>query len=198
MIAKVLLSLVRFTREGLFYFFELPLPLGLFGLGISGAVFLFLIWQKVRRKEEIAPGAAVHLYVTVLYMTLVFLITTMARTPGSRRRYDLNLFHTLHEVRSGSWYSLKLVFFNLSLLFPMGILAPPSMEYRCGAGDILFLAFLESFSIECTQYLFRLGLMEADDLVYNCTGALAGYFLALLLRRLLGRPEGRGRRQRPL
>lgn len=132
------------------------------------------------------------LSLTVLYLTFVFLITTIARTPGGSRNYNISLFHTLREAGHDIRYSAKMIFFNLSLLFPMGVLLPAALEYRCRLWDILFLAFLVSFSIECTQYLFRLGLMETDDLIYNCTGAAAGYLLSLLLKWIFSRKRQAG------
>ena len=136
--------------------------------------------------------------VLLLYLVLAFIITTIARTPGSVRRQNFLLLHTLKEAVEGSGYAVKLIFFNGVLLAPLGFLVPLILEYRCGAPDILFLSFLVSASIECTQYLFRLGLMEGDDLIFNCLGALAGYVLALIMRRaaFLFRIRGKGQ-ERP-
>ena len=46
MIFKHLLLLMRYIKEGFSFFFSLPLRFVVFGLGVSAAVFLFLIWQK--------------------------------------------------------------------------------------------------------------------------------------------------------
>lgn len=185
MIKKTLLMLIRFTMEGFSFFFDLPMHLVLFGLGVSSAVFLFLVWQKARRKEELRAGNLIPLAALLLYLVLVFIITTIGRTPQPVRRHNFYFLHTLKEAVSGSWYAVKLIFFNEVLLSPLGFLTPLILEYRCSFKDILFLSFLVSFSIECTQYLFRLGLMEGDDLIHNCLGALAGYVLALLMKRIL-------------
>ena len=181
---RYLLILFRFIKEGFSFFFSLPLRLWLFGLGTAGAIFLFLVWQKARRKEELRARNLVPLAALLLYLVLVFIITTIARKPHPVRMHNFLFLHTVKEALSGSWYAVKLIFFNQVLLFPLGLLTPLILEYRCGFKDILFLSFLVSFSIECTQYIFRLGLMEGDDLIHNCLGALFGYVLALVLKRI--------------
>lgn len=184
MINRYLVHLDLYIKEGFSFFTGLPLRLKAFGLGVSAAIFLFLVWQKVSRKEKMNAGKGAVLAVLVFYLVYTFIITTIAREPESIRMHDLRVLHTLREILLGSREAVKLTFFNLILLSPLGFLLPLILEYRCSFKDILFLAFLISSSIECTQYLFKLGLMEGDDVLYNCLGALAGYILALLMKGL--------------
>lgn len=184
--------MARYIKEGLSYFTSLPLHLTLFGLGVSAAVFLFLIWQKQRRKEKLKIKALVPLAALILYLVFVLIITTLSRTPFSDRMHNLHPLHTLTEIMAGSRYALKMAVINLALLLPLGFLCPFALEFRCGFRDILFLAFLVSVSVECTQYLFRLGLMETDDVLNNCLGALVGYILALIMNRFIS-----GKKDRP-
>ena len=191
---KNLLLLIRCIKEGFSFFFSLPLRFVAFGLGVSAAIFLFLIWQKARRKEEMKIRTLIPLAVLLLYLVLVFIITTVARTPRAARMYNFRFLHTVKAALSGSGAAIKLIFFNEVLLSPIGFLVPVILEYRCSFRDILFLSFLVSVSIECTQYIFLLGLMEGDDLIHNCLGALAGYGLALLMKRgfrFLGQRKGK-------
>lgn len=41
---------------------------------------------------------------------------------------------------------------------------------------LLLLAFLSSFSIECIQYIFHIGVADIDDILLNTLGALTGTF----------------------
>lgn len=181
---RKMLIISRYAETGLSLIINLPLRFKIFGLGMSSAIWLFLIWQKLRRKEKLKVSAEISLAVLILYLVLAFLITTISRSPKSYRTLDMSLFHTIKEVRAGSWYSAGMLFYNLALLWPLGFLGPAAMEYRCRWKDILFLSFLVSASIECTQYLFRLGHFEADDLLHNCLGALIGYIMALAVKKL--------------
>ena len=171
-------------KEGISFFTDLPLYLKLFGLGVSAVIWLFLIWLRVRRKEKITAAFGTMLAALLLYLVFAFIITTLARVPGSSRRLNLELFHTYREALEGGRPELRVTLYNLILLSPLGFLTPLILEYRCGWRDILFLSFLISMSIEATQYLFRLGLMEADDLFHNCLGALIGYGMALFIKRI--------------
>lgn len=179
-----MIRISRYAENGLSLIIKLPLRLKLFGLGVTAAIWLFLTWQKVRRKEKLKASAEICLAVLIFYLVLAFFITTISRSPKSFRDINLHLFHTIREVRAGSWYAVSMLFYNLALLWPLGLLGPPAMEYRCRWKDILFLSFLISFSIECTQYLFKLGYFEADDILYNCFGALIGYIMGLAVKKL--------------
>ena len=182
MYKSLLIYTGRIINEGLSYFVKLPRHLTVFGTGVSAAVFLFLVWQKARRKEKLKAKALIPLAALILYLVFVFLITTLARTPGSVRMHDLRFLHTLIETLSSSRSAVKMTVINLAMLFPLGFLLPFVLEFRCSFRDILFLSFLMSASIECTQFLFKLGLMETDDVLYNCLGALSGYIVALLIK----------------
>lgn len=175
-----MLMIGRFVKEGLSYFIRLPLIMKVYGTGGAAAIWLFLIWMRLRRKERLKAVSEAFLAVLILYLVLVFIITTFSRNPLAVRSFSLKLFYTIRLAAAGSIFYAKMLFFNLILLVPLGILLPVILEYRCGCKDILFLAFLISLSIECTQFLFRLGYLEADDLLHNCLGALAGYCLIRL------------------
>ena len=181
-------------KEGISFFTGLPRYLTIFGFGAAAVIWVFLVWIRVRRKEKNKAAAGVLLAILVLYLVFVFIITTLSRVPGSSRRLNMVLFHTYKEALAGGRLELEMILYNLILLSPLGFLLPLILEYRCGWRDILFLSFLVSASIEAVQYLFGLGLTEADDLFHNCLGALFGYGVSLLLKIAL-QCFGKGRRE---
>ena len=176
-----ILLIGRFIKEGLFLFIKLPLYMKVFGIGAAAAIWFFLIWMRLRRKEKLNALSEALLASLLLYLVFAFAITTYSRNPSGGRGFNIELFYTYRWAAAGSIFYAKMLFFNLVLLSPLGVLVPVILQYRCSWRDILFLAFLVSFFIECTQYLFRLGLMEADDLFYNCLGAMIGYVLISLV-----------------
>lgn len=48
----------------------------------------------------------------------------------------------------------------------------------------ILIGVLMSSAIELTQLLTQRGMFEFDDIIYNSMGAVVGYLLFLMLRRL--------------
>lgn len=182
MIKRYLSITGLFVKEGLLYFINLPFYMKVCGIFAAILLWLFLTWMRLRRKEKLRAVPEAFLTALIVYLSWVFIITTFSRNPGAARSISLKLFHPFRLALKGNLFAAKMIFFNLVLLAPLGLILPVVLEYRCGWKDVLFVTFLTSLAIEGTQYLFRLGLMEADDLICNCLGALMGYWLIRLTR----------------
>ena len=97
-----------------------------------------------------------------LYTVLILYITIFSRTPGSERIVK-GLFW---EVQVGYWRDIAL---NILLFIPLGILI--------GDKRAILIGLALSVGIELTQYVFKLGICEADDLVNNTIGTAIGFSL---------------------
>ena len=71
---------------------------------------------------------------------------------------------------------------NILLFVPFGYLLPQVKPFRWF--QIVGFGFLLSFLIESSQFVFRFGVFELDDLVKNTMGAGLGFWLYALLDRL--------------
>ena len=171
-------------------FLALSPRLWVFGFGVSLEAVLFIYWLLRRGDEKPGKGALLCLSFLMLYLVYAFLLTTISRKSGSSYRTILVPLKAWWQIVKGSKAKLKEVFYNICLLAPMGVLVPPLLKYRCRWKDILFLAFLYTMAVECTQLLFKLGYFEIDDILHNCLGAMIGYGGVSLLRRLLWRIRG--------
>ena len=172
-------------------FLALTPKLWVFGFGVSLEAVLFIYWLLRREEEKPGRGILICLSFLMLYLVYAFLLMTMSRKAGSSYRTILVPLKAWWQIFKGSKAKLKEVFYNICLLTPLGALVPPIMKYRCRWTDILFLAFLYTMAVECTQLLFKLGYFEIDDILHNCLGALIGYGGITLLRRLTGRIRDR-------
>ena len=97
-----------------------------------------------------------------LYILIILWITLFSRRPMETRIFR-GLFW---EIRMGYWWDITL---NILLFIPLGFLLGDK------GWKAVFLGFLLSASIECTQYLFLLGFCEADDVLNNTIGAIFGF-----------------------
>ncbi len=94
------------------------------------------------------------------------------------------------EWKEDVGYNLKnILFFVLfGFLFPgISTLRLPEFFKNRRCMVVLCCGVALSLLVEITQYIFRLGLCELDDLVCNSLGAVVGYWLFLLSSVVLGK-----------
>ena len=99
-----------------------------------------------------------------LYVLIILWITLFSRRPMESRMFR-GLFW---EIEMGYWNN---IIQNILLFIPLGFLI--------GGKRGIVAGVLLSIGIELTQYIFRLGYCELDDVLNNTIGAAIG---SLLLR----------------
>ena len=97
-----------------------------------------------------------------LYILIILWITLFSRTPGTVRIFR-GLFW---EIKMGYWTDIA---FNILLFIPLGFLI--------GRKQAIAIGLLLSAGIELTQFVFRLGYCELDDVLNNMIGAAIGALL---------------------
>lgn len=126
-------------------------------------------FHRVVRKMTTVKADKIRFLLTVAYMMLILYTTVFSRRSGGERIFK-GLFW---EYRNGMWSSILL---NMLLFVPLGFIT----ESRKG----VVLGFLLSAAIEITQYIGVLGYCEVDDVLNNTIGAVVGYLVWRLTRRL--------------
>lgn len=96
------------------------------------------------------------------YILIILWITLFSRSPGTVRIFR-GLFW---EIEMGYWNN---IIQNILLFIPLGFLIGGKRGIVAGA--------LLSIGIELTQYIFRLGYCELDDVLNNTIGAAIGSLL---------------------
>jgi glycopeptide antibiotics resistance protein len=66
---------------------------------------------------------------------------------------------------------------NIALLIPIGFLVPLLWERINTLKAIVTFSALCSFSIETIQYVLTIGVFDIDDIIYNVTGSLIGFYM---------------------
>ena len=97
-----------------------------------------------------------------LYILIILWITLFSRRPGTVRIFR-GLFW---EIEMGYWNN---IIQNILLFIPLGFLI--------GGKRGIIAGMLLSIGIELTQYIFRLGYCELDDVLNNTIGAAIGSLL---------------------
>jgi glycopeptide antibiotics resistance protein len=112
---------------------------------------------------------------------------TLAALPTERPVPNVVPFRSIAVfcARGGSDFLVNIVG-NLAAFVPLGLLVPMSRRRPTSALGMLLLGASLSAAIEAAQFASGNRVADADDVILNAAGTLAGYALFLAIRR--GRP----------
>ena len=144
---------------------------------LAGCILPVILRKKKYKCCLLVISAAGILYFTVL-----------SKTPAESRTFNLMLFWNY-----GRWSQIEVrheIIQNILLFMPYGAaLCAVGARYPVG------IAALTTLSVELTQYFFRLGLCEADDLMHNTLGAALGILVYKIACDYVGQKEREKKRQ---
>lgn len=126
----------------------------------------------------------------VAYCGFIVWYTIISRQPGVPKA-DLRLFWSYREMFTGDPNWKKDVVQNLqniAFFIPFGLLFPLK-NWKV----VLIAAVIFSAAIEGTQYIGGYGLAELDDVICNTLGAMIGFWIILIFKKLIN-PRGEGMR----
>lgn len=115
----------------------------------------------------------------VIYFFVLCNIVYFSREPGSRIGVDMRLFSTWGTTSQDHAYVIE----NVILFIPFGFLFPACLPKKLSILTI-FAGTLCSVCIEYIQYRTGCGYCQIDDIVTNALGALIGYFLYSVFKRI--------------
>lgn len=98
----------------------------------------------------------------VLYIALILWITVFSRKAGTERIFK----GVFWEIQMGYWNN---IIQNIVLFIPLGFLV--------GGKRAIIIGLLLTIGIEITQYVFKLGYCEVDDVINNTIGVVVGTLL---------------------
>ena len=118
---------------------------------------------------------------------LVLTLQSAYPLPGQVVHGNLIPFHTLATYLDnlGSWFWIRNALGNLGLLLPLGLLGPIALPALDRWWRIALLALLVSTAIELIQLAIPDRSADIDDVIVNVAGALLGYAILNVTRRLI-------------
>ncbi len=142
---------------------------------VYGVVYLvYVILCKVLKKERrLSAGHAISVFALLIYLTAILFIVFMSREIGQYDGVNLHLWSSW-----GITTKRKALFIeNIIMFIPMGILLPSAFKkFRNPIVCIVTCALMSCF-IEQTQFMFKLGFAEIDDVVTNTLGGAIGWLI---------------------
>lgn len=157
-----------------------------------------LIWRHHRHTTG-GWGKELLVWVFVFYLMLVFALTVFR---GVYFPWQLHLYlhRPLSDVNWQLWtQTAKLqqgqsivdfiynLFGNIAWFIPFGVLYPVIRKKRVGLFTTVLTGMLVSCIIEALQFILYTGISDVDDVMFNTLGALCGYLLYAIGRRLFRR-----------
>lgn len=71
---------------------------------------------------------------------------------------------------------------NILLLVPWGYMLPLLIQKRNSFKVVVISAIVFCFFIEGTQYVLTIGVFDIDDVIYNTSGAIIGFYLSRFIK----------------
>ncbi|MGM9988385.1 MAG: VanZ family protein [Bacillaceae bacterium] len=173
-------------------------------VGIFGLAIYLLIDFKKNKANNLYNRAIYYSFIfyliLVLHVTIGYIFIPLQEGLTSFQVKPFNFVSDLiREYASGEWFfwnSLKLYFYNLIMLFPLGIYLRNIFKIN-NLYKIVYIAFLFSLTIEILQLtLSYIGLIfnrsfDIDDLILNTIGATLGYILMIRIEKINKKGFGR-------
>ena len=120
----------------------------------------------------------------VAWIVLILMLTIIYRRENSYRVYNFNLLRTYQRILNGSDRTFKDVGYNMLMLLPMGLFIPIIWD-KVKFIHVLLICGGFSLCIEITQFITCRGSLELGDLLHNTMGALIGYWMCMIVKKLV-------------
>lgn len=177
----------------------------IFAVVLLAVTILPIILRAFGKRKSVAAVTAI-VFVIYIIGNLSFTIfnretqsvASVYLTPGRdfriAFRFDLGIRGTLEALLHGQWGKAfasmhvadasmaREVLLNILLYLPLGYLLPfLSKTLRGHIVLITLIGFLCSCATEFSQYYFRIGVFEVDDMILNTLGTLIGAIIGSVL-----------------
>lgn len=139
----------------------------IFVLPFIWAVFLLIFWKWKRFLHCVCIALSVCSVAGILY-------TTLANRGGGSEVSLIPFMSFVQAQKQREIYRSMLM--NMLLFEPLGLCLPLALpkRYTHKVRTAILFAFMLSVFIEASQFFFRLGLCETDDVIMNTLGAALG------------------------
>lgn len=145
---------------------------GIFLLGEMVLERCYLVKLEERRKRKKAVLAVLFIYYAVMLMNLTFLERTQTVTD-----YNIVPFRTIGTVLlSGNVYAIVInIFGNFFIFMPLQFFLIELFEIRKIKQNFL-VCFTITFVIEIVQYIFKVGMLDVNDILLCVAGMMSFYY----------------------
>lgn len=113
----------------------------------------------------------------VIYTAVFLYLTVIGRRSYHGSHIQLELFWS-YKVPG----EYRQIVYNILFFIPYGALL-----YLCfkKKWPVILSAFVLSLTVEISQFVFRVGLCEIDDIIHNTLGVIIGMFAVIFVKKIV-------------
>lgn len=145
------------------------------------AVFVFYLYGK--RYTEIDKSVNISAILLIIYSILIIIKTVLSRS-GTNYGINTDFLWSYRAWLSGKAGALNQIFLNILLYIPLGCFGVKAFRGRYGIVLTLLIGLAVTITTEVSQYIFKVGLFEYDDILNNMIGTVLGIIAAVLINRI--------------
>lgn len=162
--------------ESCFY----DLPIWIYLMAISSFVCTLVLFYYIRKDDSFLKfSSKVFL---MIYVTMIYASTVCYRSAKEIREYDFSPFWSYYTATEDSLNLKFEITMNIIAFVPIGFaLAGIQRKVKWWLPIVSGGGF--SLSIEASQFIFKRGFSELDDVIHNTIGCTVGYILYFLMAR---------------
>ncbi|MBR5246878.1 MAG: VanZ family protein [Clostridia bacterium] len=159
---------------------------------VEFAVFILLsTWVYLKAKEYISNKSTKFWNIINIVLIMAYTIVVLYKVLLSRKVGSVTANLDLIPLSSYVEYFMgknSEAFFtnraNVLLFFPFGLFFFDFLKTKKHVIICVSIALIFSFFLELIQYIFSLGIAEADDVIHNTLGAFLGYLASAYVPRI--------------
>ncbi len=168
---EALIRLIMSDIQGMTKYIHIGASIAL----VYGVLYLiYVIFCKITKRErKLSAWHAISVFALLIYLTAILFIVFMSREAGQYEGVNLHLWSSW-----GITTRRKALFIeNIIMFIPMGMLLPSAFKMFRNPFVCIFSCAVMSCFIEQTQFIFKLGFAELDDVVTNTLGGAIGWII---------------------
>ncbi len=161
---------------------------------LFGVVFMILFYVLSRKgytKHDARPIAIIVSGILLsLSCSFIFVMTLFRRSIGTEFNFRVMPFESYYiAFAEGGIEVLLQIIINIAMFVPIGFLLPCCFKLYEKYRYVLITVVIVSVSIELLQLIFKIGLFETDDVINNVFGAMIGFGVYILAKKVIEHEE---------
>lgn len=166
-----------------YYYLQLGVPCGVLCTVICGSLIALIYFAFRDRNERDKLLRHISKIVLVSYCLLLYCSTVVFRGPNSEVGFNFSPFWSYAAIKNGQEQLVMEHILNVLVFIPIGLLGM-LLSKKNKLLISTFQGILFSFAIEISQYIFKKGFAELDDVIHNTVGCVFGALFVLLMYKL--------------
>lgn len=146
-------------------------------LSVYAAGYLLIYRRLMKGTKRLKFSRVLWVLLLISYLGVLALVTVLR--PGESAWYAGRIYPLFYSYKS-AWISFngmewRNLILNIAMFVPFGFLLPMAFAFFRTFWKTYLTGFVVTLAIEGLQFIFRMGVVECDDVLNNLLGTMIGY-----------------------